>query len=161
MSLAGVLDHDQAVSPGDRDDRVHVGRLPVEVNRHDRLGARPDRVLDESGIDIEGCRIGIDEHRRSAGGADRQCGGDEGIGRGDHLVTGPDLERTERQLERGEAGVHADGGRGSAVLGELLLEGRDVPAQDPVVTGEAAGNRLVHVVLDRRRLGGEVNEGKP
>ena len=37
VRLRGVLDHRDAVPRGDRQDRVHVGRLPVEMHRHDRL----------------------------------------------------------------------------------------------------------------------------
>ena len=46
VRLAGVLDHDQAVASRDRQDRIHVGRLAVEVHRHDRLGPRRDRRFD-------------------------------------------------------------------------------------------------------------------
>ena len=49
VRLGGVLDHDQAVLPGDLHDRVHVGRLAVEVDRHDGLGPRRDRRLDRAG----------------------------------------------------------------------------------------------------------------
>ena len=51
VRLGRVLDHDQAVPPRDRQDRIHVGRLPVQVHREDRLGALGDRRLEPGGID--------------------------------------------------------------------------------------------------------------
>ena len=44
---AGVLDDREAVPVGDRDERVHVGHEPVQVDRHDRPGPRRDRRLDQ------------------------------------------------------------------------------------------------------------------
>ncbi len=46
VRLAGILDHDQAVAARDLEDRIHVGRLAVQVHRDDGLGARGDRRLD-------------------------------------------------------------------------------------------------------------------
>src|SRR4029077_6516953 len=43
VRLATVFDDREAVTLGDREDRRHVGRLPVEMHRHDRGGARRDR----------------------------------------------------------------------------------------------------------------------
>jgi hypothetical protein len=66
MGLGRVLDHAQAVAPGDREDRVEIGRLAVEMHRQDRPRARRDRRLDPAGIDVEGRGIGLDRHRRRA-----------------------------------------------------------------------------------------------
>src|SRR5208283_5134924 len=37
MSLASIFYYDQVPSPGQLQNPIHVGRLSVEVNRHDRL----------------------------------------------------------------------------------------------------------------------------
>ncbi len=44
LRLGHVLDHLQAVLGGQRHDCVHVGRLAVEMDRHDRLRARRERA---------------------------------------------------------------------------------------------------------------------
>ena len=44
---------DEAVALGDLEDRVHVGRLAVEVDRQDRLGPRRDRGFDHGRVDRE------------------------------------------------------------------------------------------------------------
>ena len=57
VRLRAVFDDRQAVPRGDRLERRHVGRLAVEVHRHDRAGARrdggstprPDRASARSG----------------------------------------------------------------------------------------------------------------
>ena len=39
----------------DREDRVHVGRLAVQVHRNDGLGSRRDRRLDLAGSIVKVC----------------------------------------------------------------------------------------------------------
>ena len=78
MRLGGVLDDRQAVLRGDRHDGVHVGQATVQVDGHDRLGARRDRALDARRVHRPGGRIDIDEHRRRAGVADGRDRRDEG-----------------------------------------------------------------------------------
>ena len=45
MRLGAILDHPEPVLARDRHDRVHVRRLPVQVNRYDADGPRRDRRL--------------------------------------------------------------------------------------------------------------------
>ena len=54
MRLRAILDHPELVLARDRHDRIHVGRLPVQMHRDDADGARRDRGLDRRGIDREG-----------------------------------------------------------------------------------------------------------
>jgi hypothetical protein len=57
------------------------------MHRDDRPGPRPDRLGDPGGIDVQGDRIDIHEHRARADAKDRVGGGHEREARQDHLVT--------------------------------------------------------------------------
>jgi hypothetical protein len=89
-SLGGVLDDHQAVLFRDLQDRIHVGHLTVQVDRHDRLGARGDLGLDQGRIDVEGARVVVDQHHGRAAIGHRVAGGDVGEAGDDHLVARAD-----------------------------------------------------------------------
>ncbi len=83
---------------------------------------------------------------------DRLGGGDEGVGRHEHLVAGPDLQRTQREHERLGAGGDADGEVGLAVVGELALERLDVVAErERAVLGDFADRP--QQLLEQRGVG--------
>jgi hypothetical protein len=42
MRLASILDHTQAVAPGESEYRIHWNGLTVQMHRHDGLGPRRD-----------------------------------------------------------------------------------------------------------------------
>jgi hypothetical protein len=65
VRLARVLDHLEPVALGDLEDGVHVGRVAVEMDRHDRLRLRRDLRLDLVDVHRERDRIDVDEHRRA------------------------------------------------------------------------------------------------
>jgi hypothetical protein len=81
------------------------------------------------------------------------------MGRGDHLVSGPDPEGPHSELERGEAGVEPDGVLCPAIGGELGLEGFDIRAQNEVGVGHHASYRAVNILPDPRVLGFQVDQG--
>ena len=65
--LGGVLEHHQVVRTGQALHGVHVGRLPEQVHRDDRLGFvgnTPRGVLE---VEVEIVVQRIDEHRGRAG----------------------------------------------------------------------------------------------
>ena len=89
-------------------------------------------------------RVGVDVHqpRRGAHGADGLGGGDERVGRHDHLVAGADLERPQRERERLGARGDADGELRLAVGRELPLEPLDGLAErERAALGDAANER--------------------
>src|SRR6267378_8531702 len=57
MSLGGVFDDNQIMTPCDLQNRIHVGRLAVEMNGHDRLSAFRDRALDLTYVHCERLRL--------------------------------------------------------------------------------------------------------
>ena len=62
MGLTAVLDEREPVSLGNLRERRHVGRLPVEMHRHDRSRARCDCRSRRRGIERQACRIDIGKH---------------------------------------------------------------------------------------------------
>jgi len=86
--------------PGDLLDRTHLGDLAEEMHRNDRLRSRCDRRLDSHGVEVVGVGLDIDENRLGTGPPDRSCRGEEGVGRGDHLGSRPDVDGQKRQQER-------------------------------------------------------------
>jgi hypothetical protein len=78
VGLRRVLHDVQAAVPGDGHERVHVGGLAVEVDRHEHLGAVPDRGRDGRRVDREVVLADVREPGRGAGLEDGVEGGDEG-----------------------------------------------------------------------------------
>ena len=66
MRMGGVFDHLEAMSTGDRHDRVHVGRVPAEMNRNYRPGTISDAMLDVVGVEAQRVTLDISEDNRSA-----------------------------------------------------------------------------------------------
>jgi hypothetical protein len=89
VGLGRVLEHREPVLGCDRQDRIHVRRVAVEVDRQDQLRARRDRRLELRGVHRERGRLHVDEHGAGAVQQDRLAGGDEGVRDGYHLVAGP------------------------------------------------------------------------
>src|SRR5258707_506404 len=69
--LRGVLDDREAVRAGDLVDRVHVGRLAVEVDRDHGPRAGRDRVLEPGRVEVERLGLDVDEDRPGPGPPDR------------------------------------------------------------------------------------------
>ena len=108
MRLARVLDHRDAGGAGDLQERVEVDRGPVEVDGDHAAGLGAD-VL---GHDLRGQQVralvDVDEARRRPDEADGLGGRDEGVGRHDDLVAGPDAERAQGEDDRLGPGGDAD-----------------------------------------------------
>jgi hypothetical protein len=128
VSLARVLDHVQAVAPGDCAQGIHVRGLAVQVHRNDRSRPFRDGCTDAVGIERVGLRIDVDEHGSCTDMGDGKDRGDERVRRGYDFVTRADVERSKGELQRGETGIHADGVRAFAVVAELCFEEVDVLA---------------------------------
>jgi hypothetical protein len=90
VRLRCVFDHYEIPPGGDLHDRVHIGRLAIEMNWHDRAGPRRDPGLDLADIHRAGVGIDIDENRGGTRVSDRRHGRDEGHGYCYHLIAGTD-----------------------------------------------------------------------
>ena len=96
LRLRHVLDHLEPMLVGQRHDGVHVGRFAVEMDRHDRPGARRDRGGDAIGIDVGPAGRRFDRHHLGAHRRHREPGRDIGVGRHDHLVAGAEIPGAQR-----------------------------------------------------------------
>ena len=129
VGVRGVFDQRRAGErPAMRHDRVHVGRLPGEMDRDDGPGARRDRGLDRAGIEVEGIQIDVGEHRHRVGLDDRRCGGQKRVRRNDHLVFGLNAGREQRDSQRNRAIDHGDAVPAAVHRGEALFELCDLRA---------------------------------
>ena len=133
MSLTGILDDDEMVTTGNLQNRIHVCRLAVQVDRQDGPGALGDRCLDQTRVDGVGLRVDVHEHGRGAAVADRRDGGNEGERHGDDFVAGPDAGGEQGQVQRAGARVHANRVISAAIRREFLFEAPDLRAQHEVL----------------------------
>src|SRR5262245_52031257 len=59
VRLSRVFDNSKSSPPGYFQNRIHIGRLSVKMNRNDGFGLRGDVFLDLSDIDIVGTWIDV------------------------------------------------------------------------------------------------------
>ena len=83
--------------------RLPLDRAAEEVNRHDGARPRGHGGGDRRGIDDERIRVDVDEHRARAAELDDIRRRGKGVRGNDDLVTRPDLEREQREMERSGA----------------------------------------------------------
>ena len=162
MRLAGILDDRETTRPRHLEDRPHVDRLTVEMDRKDRPGAVGDRLLDE--IRVESERLGIDvhEYRPAAGLGDRLGRRDEAQRGGDDLVAGAaaaQLRGQQREAQRVGAARHRNRVRHAAEGGELALEPFDLGAADVATGGEHALDRRPEVLSEVGERRAQVDGG--
>ena len=112
-------------------------------------------------IDQVGPGVAVDQDRPGADGADRQGGGDVGVGREDDLVAGLDAERGQGQPEGVEAGADPDGVGHPGQLGEGPLELAHLGAEDETGSLQHLLDGGQHLGPDRALLGGGVEERHP
>ena len=121
-ALSAILEHFHVVFAGNGQNAVEIGRVALQVHRHDQLRLRSNPALDVVRIDVERL-VDFGEHGQRAGEHNGRVAGVPGPGRQNHLVAGADFERIDGGLER--RGTGGDGQReaGPHARGELLLEG--------------------------------------
>ena len=132
--LRRVLDDDQVMLLRERHHRVHVRRLPVEMDGHEGARARGDGGGSRFGVHVPRRRIDVDDHRRGAGvehGVDRRGEGEVGY---DHLVARADVEGFESEVQRDRAIRDGERMRDAEPCRELALEAPHERAlrRDPV-----------------------------
>ena len=158
MSLGTILDHPQPATACDFQDRVHVGRLAVQVHRDNAHGALGYLRLDQRRVDRVGDGIDVHEHRLGTVLAYRLASGNPSLGRHDHLVTRLHAKRMHGDVER----VGAIG-RGYAMLrmhqrGIFGFERLHVRAAHKAAVGDGARYRGVDLILEEQVLGMQVDK---
>ena len=122
VRLGAILNHGNAGVLGNRLQNVKIGRMAVKVHGDD--GPRLVRIGlgDGEGVDGVGGGVDIDEHRRCAREHNRGHGGHGGVRHGNHLVTGANVQRAQRQQQRISSRVDAHAPIGVQIGGESILE---------------------------------------
>ena len=159
LRLGRVLDQRQAVLPGQLQQGIHVGRLPVDMHRHDRPGLLRDPFLHLFGIEGEVPRIDVGQDRTRPGLQDRLHRGAEGMRRGDHLVARSDSRADQRQLERIRPVAHPDAVGRPAVPGVRLFERFHLGAEDERTAFDHPGQGRVDLRLDLPVLNRQIVHG--
>src|SRR4051794_28019129 len=158
VRLRGVLEHHQAVPARDARERIHVAHLPVQVHGQDRAGPVGDRGLGGRRVDQAGAGVDVAEDRHRARVGQSECGRYERMRGDDHLVAGLDPGRERADGERGSARRDPHAVARAAVGGELLLEARDLLAEDERAGAQDALESGMQLSRDRLVLTSEVYE---
>ena len=164
MGLGGIFDDLQAVLPGNLEDGTHVGRMAVQVNGDDGLGAKRRALCLQVGPELlgrQGENAGIDVHKDGlgVGGNDAADRRDRRIGRGDDRVPRLDPAGPQRQVQGFGSRANPDGLAGPAVDGELALEPGELFAQDVSAAFQRARDRAVNLYAQPTILPGEIQKG--
>jgi len=126
VGLGVVFDKQEVMEAADVSYARGVGATTVEVDEHQDAGLRGDGRFDESVINLEGVGARFNEDGRESVRGNSKDGGNESVGRHQHLVAlvqTPHLHvGTEYQGKRIESIGHADAMAGTNVLGIVLLE---------------------------------------
>ena len=86
--MCRVLDDDETVALGKRQDGAHIARASIQVDRNDRAGARRDRRRGLLDIDEPSLPVAVDQNRCRATVNDGVDGRWEGHRRRDDFITG-------------------------------------------------------------------------
>jgi hypothetical protein len=137
--------------PG-RQERVEIRGLTGEVDGHDRLRARRDRLDRERRVDVEVLVAHVDEDGPRAEMDGDVAGGRPRDRRRDDLVAGTDAEPREREVQRGGARCERDAVLCARQLRDSLLElCRPGAAREPAAL-QRLGDSGDLLRPDRRRL---------
>ena len=148
-----VREQDDITLAGQYLQHAIIGRQPERVDRDDHLRSRRPRPLDRVDVYGERVRPYVHEAQGSAAGQHGVASGWVSEVRDDDLVTGPNAERADRDLERRRPGRHRDRVRYSDVPRHDLLEFRHTWPHGQV----AAAQHAFHCL---NRLGAQARVGK-
>ena len=144
---------------GDRCYALHVREPSVEVHRDDRFRPRRNGELDEHRIKIACAVLDVDEHRLRANGDHRLRRGDKGVGRGDNLISGSDVQRPQNELESARSAADPVSVGCPAETAESGFELQELLAPDKAVVEDHAIHGEAHVLLDRLILRAKIDQG--
>ncbi len=143
----------------DPSQRVHVGHLPVQVHRHQRMGSRSDRGGHSAGIEAVVSLGDVDDDRDSASLRHRLECRDERGSRDDDLIVRLEAGSEQAEPERVEAARDADTVIDAAVLRECRLEARNGGSVRECPRLEELPDLREQPLLQRSACRREVEEG--
>lgn len=146
MGLSGIFNHFELVFFRNRSNRIHVGRVPIQMNRHNRLCAgsngrlnlrRVYIVIDGLNVNGDGCCSRITYSK--------PCG-NKGVRRDNDFVAGPDPISPKNKVKRVKSVAAADTIPRAAESGKFSLErlklfSEKIPSRfhDPMICGVKLG----------------------
>ena len=129
MRLGAILDHRQSVAVGEREESIHVDRVPEEMHGDDRLRLRRDQVLDKVEIEIPGDPLGVDRDRHGAVVVRSERRRDVRGCAHEDLVPGRQVECLHREVKCGRTARRGDAVSRTDERGKLSLERGEVLAE--------------------------------
>ena len=140
MRLSGVLKDEQAVTFRHRLDRVHLGRLAVQMHRHDRARSRRNRPLDTARVEGIGAWVYVDRDRNGSNVRNGEPARDKGLSRHDDFVPRANPGGAQHKTQSVKAIAYADGMFRAAVGGEFALEGLEFRPEDRATAVDHPGD---------------------
>ena len=161
--LRRVLEHRQAARAGEGGQLLHRRRVAEQVHRDQGSRALGEHRFDRGRGHTVSLGVDIREHRPRAGVDHGPSGGEEADPGDDHLVAGPDPERSQCDRQRLGAVGDSDAVAATDEGGELGLERLHLGTEDvaarlehgPLALGDQRHQRL------QRRSGGEQRNRGP
>ena len=152
MCLSAIFDHSQVVTLRDLHQRIHIDRMPVDVNGQNRPGACGQHTPDPCHVHRVVNGIDVDKDRRGAHLADRLERGSEGMGRRNDFIARTDSSGQQRQRKRVCPVACPDAVTNTVVRRKGLLESLYLRSQHERPGIHHALNRLIDLRLERSVL---------
>src|SRR5207245_1580008 len=103
VSFGSIFHDEQTMTSRQRQDRIHVAGMTVQVNHYDSPGSGCDLFFNQGCIDGPSLRLDVDENRPRATIADYVCRCYEGQGGHNHFVPGCYSQGNQCQMQRGSS----------------------------------------------------------
>lgn len=156
MGLGCVFQYIQIVLTRDREDRIQIGRLSIEMDGKNRPASRRYCRFDKVRIDVVGRRIGLHRYRTCPHCRHCEPCSNVGIRRDNYFVAQPDVEcpQGERQSIKTVCDPHRMSG--TTVVRPLCLKGLYFRTENILTTAEDATDRRIDLFLDLEIAGAKV-----
>ncbi len=122
LSLRGVLDHLNPIWRGDGIDSIHVGGLAVKVDGDDCSSPRRNCGIDALRVKVVSSLVRLDRNRNRSGIGNGKPSCNIGVSWDDNLITRPNSNRAQSQMQSIEAVADSNAVVGAAISGKFLLE---------------------------------------
>jgi len=108
VGLSSVFNKSEIVLTANRQKRIQIDGMAVQMDWHDCFGARSDCTLDELRVEVEGLVVDVDINGLCARVRNGPTGGYESGWGSDDLITRADVEQEQSYMESGGAAVEPD-----------------------------------------------------
>ncbi len=158
VRLCSVLDDVQAALVRQRQERIDIGWLAVQVDGHDGPCALRHGRQDRRHVDGRGALVAVHEDGSGACVPDRLGRGDERVRRKNDFVAGADAEPPQNQVQGVGSARHTDAVAHAEIRGECRFERRDRLSQDEVGTRARLVDRSIELRRQPLVLSGQVHQ---